>query len=150
MCIRDRFIISIYSVFETSITEIAKLIQQTQNQKISINDLRGYFNERAEKYFDHILNFEYYRDTSFKIAIEILTEVRNAIVHANGRVEMLKEHNRQKLERWSKDNQGITFYNGYLFVEIDCARQIFNKVKLFLEDLVKRYKEWDNKQKTKS
>lgn len=52
------FIVSLYAVLETSVIEIARLIEQRQRQGITINDLRGDFLERAKKYYKNVLKFE--------------------------------------------------------------------------------------------
>jgi len=144
------FIVSVYSVFETSVTEIAKKIQNTQRQYISLNDLKGNFLERAKKYFDHILHFKYYSDDNIKVTVEMLADLRNAIAHANGRLEMLTKESRKNIEKWKRKENGITFYYDYLLIDIECASEIFYQVQLFLKDLVKRYKDWNTEQNAKT
>jgi len=92
------FIVSLYAVLETSVIEIARLIQQSQKQGIAINDLRGDFIERAKKYYKNVLKFELCSDGNARQRIKILAEVRHAIAHANGRLDMLNENTKRKIK----------------------------------------------------
>lgn len=141
------FIVSLYAVLETSITEIARLLQQAQKQGISITDLRGDFLERANKYYKYILNFELCNDTKTWQRIKHLASVRHAIAHANGRMDMVNEKNRKAIKTLEKHDIGISSYNNYVLLDSVFAKETFSKVRTMLEDLVDRYKEWDTKQK---
>ncbi len=53
------FLISLYTVYETTVTEIANLIQKKRGQTISLSDnRRGDFLDRARKYYEQELKFE--------------------------------------------------------------------------------------------
>ncbi len=142
------FLVSLYAVYETSVIEIANLIQKTQKQGIGINDLRNDFLERAKKYYKHILNFELCSDQKTWQQIKILSILRHSIAHANGRIDMLKEGNKRKIKAWEKQNIGIDSYYNYLIVNSSFARETLEKVSVSLRDLVDRYKEWDTKNKS--
>jgi hypothetical protein len=75
----------------------------------------------------------------------MLSELRNAYAHVNGRLEMLNPGSRKKIKNWEKQNIGIENYNGYLVVHADITREIFELVRSSLDELVTRYKEWDSK-----
>jgi hypothetical protein len=52
---RGAFLVSLYAVYEASVTEIARLIQKGQSQAIAIDDIRGDdFLDRAKKYYKHL------------------------------------------------------------------------------------------------
>ncbi|MCJ7602960.1 MAG: hypothetical protein MUO63_15865 [Desulfobulbaceae bacterium] len=55
---RGPFLVSLYAVYESSVTEIARMIQIAEEQSISLGDLRGDFLDRSKKYFNHILKFD--------------------------------------------------------------------------------------------
>jgi hypothetical protein len=82
---RGPFLISLYAVYESCVTEISGLIQKKKGIHISINDLKGDFLERAKKYFKDVLKFQVYSDSRSWDRITMLSVVRNAIAHANGR-----------------------------------------------------------------
>lgn len=142
------FIVSVYAVFETSVMEIARLMQYSLKQGIALNDLRGDFLERAKKYYKHVLNFDLYCNDKDWQQIKILTDIRHAIAHANGRVDMLSDGIKRKLKEIENQNIGISIYYNYLIVDPCFSKEAFSAVKSILENLVDRYKEWDTKQRT--
>lgn len=142
------FIVSLYAVYETGVTEIAKLIQKTKKQEIGINDLRNDFLERAKKYYKSILEFELCKDETTWQRIKMLAILRHSIAHANGRIDMLNDGTKKKINEWERQNIGIDSYYNYLIIDSSFAKETLEKVSISLKDLVDRYKEWDTKAKT--
>ncbi len=146
---RGPFLVSLYAVYEASVTEIARLIQKSQGHAISINDLRGNdFLDRAKKYYKHILDFDLCTDKSSWQQIKMLSEIRNAIAHTNGRIEMLRGPAKEKLLNWEKKRIGINTQLGYIVINRAFVQKTFSQVQLSLEDLVQRYRQWDSIQKS--
>lgn len=144
---RRPFLVSVYAVYEASVTEIARLIQNRQGQAISIDDLRGDdLLDRAKKYYKHILKFDHCTDNSAWQQIKMLTEVRNAIAHTNGRIEMLCGQAKDKILDWEKKRIGIDTHWGYIVVDRAFVHKTFAYVQSSLDDLVQRYKQWDSAQ----
>lgn len=142
------FIVSLYAVLETSVIEIARLIQQTQKQRISINDQSGRdFLERAKRYYNLVLKFELPGDKIVWHHLDNLTQIRHAIAHANGRLDMSKDKVRKKIEALEKKNIGISSDYNYLLVDSSFAKESLSAVSSVLQCLVERYKEWDTHQK---
>ena len=146
---RCPFLVSLYAVYESSVTEIARMIQAAKEPSISLGDLRGNFLDRSKKYFNYILKFNLCTDNNFWQRLKMLAELRNALVHANGRLEMLNSDSRKKIRNWEKQNIGIKNYNGYLVVSAGITREIFDLVHSSLEELVERYKNWDSNRSNK-
>ncbi|NVL89742.1 MAG: hypothetical protein HWN69_01930 [Desulfobacterales bacterium] len=139
---------SLYAVLETSVIEIARLLQRAQKQGIGINDLRGDFLDRAKKYYKNLLQFDLCSDVNAWQRIKILADVRHTIAHANGRLDMANDKIKRKMKALEKRNLGISSYYNYLLIDSEFAKETFSQVRLLLEDLVDRYKEWDTKQKS--
>lgn len=144
------FIVTLYAVYETGVTEIAKLIQKTKKEEIGINDLRYDFLERAKKYYKSILKFELCTDENTWQRIKMLSTLRHAIAHANGRIDMLNASTKNKIKNWEKQNIGIDSYYDYLVIKSDFAKETLGKVSASLRELVERYKVWDTNTKSKS
>jgi hypothetical protein len=70
----------------------------------------------------------------------LITTLRNAYAHANGRVEMLNTNIKKDIVLWEKQNLGISSYNEWVICEAQIVRDIFDAVRASLEDLVDRYK----------
>ena len=128
---------------ESIVTEVGHLIQDKQSQKKKINDLKGDFLERAKKYYKHILKFDLYSEEKVWQQIRMLSTLRNAFAHANGRLEMLNEKSKKKIKKWEKEKRGISTYSGYIICEANIVADIFGAVRDSLEDLIERYKHWD-------
>jgi len=139
------FIVALYAVFETGVTEIARLLQKSHAQEIGIDDLRGDFLERANKYYKNILKFTLCDDDKTWQRIKMLAELRHAIAHANGRLDMLKEKSRRKVRAWEKQKIGISSYYNYLLIDSAFAKETLTQIRFSLESLVERYKDWDTK-----
>lgn len=142
------FIISLYAVYETSVIEVANLLQKHQNQGISINDLKGEFIPKSKKYYDKLLKFELCGDEKVWQRIKDFANVRHAIAHANGRIEMLTKENKNAITKLLKEKSGISTYHNYLIVDSSFAKESLQNVSLSLKSLVERYKDCDTKQKS--
>ena len=139
---RGPFLVSLYAVYESVVIEIADLIRDKQSQQIKIDDLRGKFLERAKKYYKHILQFDLYSNEKAWQQIKMLSDLRNAFAHANGRVDRLKPKVRKKIKQWDlQQNIGISICNlSYVICESDIVTDIFGAVSDSLKDLIERYK----------
>ena len=93
---------------------------------------------------ENILKFHLYETTKEWQAIEMLFQIRNAFVHANGRLEMLNEKTRKKIEFWVKQNIGLTVYYGFLVCEERFVFNTFQVVRKSLGSLIGRYKIWED------
>lgn len=146
--LRGPFLVSLYAVYESVVTEIACLIRDKQSQQIKIDDLRGNFLERAKKYYKHILHFDLYSNEKAWQQIKRLSDLRNAFAHANGRVDRLNRKSKEKIEKWNGQKKigiSITIF-GHVICEADIVADIFGVVRDSLKDLIKRYKHWDDQQ----
>lgn len=141
---RGPFLVSLYAVYESAVTEIAALMQKKLSLGISIKDIKGDFLERSKKYYKHILKFDLYSESDTWQRINMLAELRNAFAHVNGRVEMLNQKSRKKIKNWGKQKLGIMSYSGYIVCDAKIVSQIFKAVSVSLKDLLDRYKQWDD------
>jgi hypothetical protein len=147
---RGPFLVALYAVYESAVTEIACLIQEGQSQQISVNDLKGDFLEKAKKYYKHILCFELYAEEKEWHRVKMLSELRNAFAHVNGRIEMLNQKPRKTIKNWERQNLGISTYDGFIVCDSIIVADIFDIVRKSLENLVSRYKTWDDRHSEKA
>ncbi len=142
---RCPFLVSLYAVYESAVTEIARLIQEKQGLAISLDDIKADgFLDQAKKYYKHILRFELCKDNSAWQQITMLSQLRNAFAHTNGRLEMLRGQARKRIQDWEKRRIGIQEHSGYIVVNAAFLTRTFSLVRASLDDLVARYKEWDS------
>lgn len=138
------FLISLYSVLEASITDIANHIKDKKGEKLSINDLRGSFLDRSKKYYNCVLNFQLYNDSANWQRAQMLADLRHALAHTNGRFDMMKEGTQDKIRDWEEKDRGISIYSGFLVPEKEFLQETFTMVRDMLDGLVERYKGWES------
>lgn len=142
-------IVMFWSMYESAIIEIAKHIQVKCNHDINMNDLRGNFLVRSEKYFKSVLDFPLITDSIEKRHIEKLMVLRNAIVHGSGRKEIVNKDDWKKIEQWQEENEGISIvgYNCLSF-SLDFIKKTHKIVDKILNDLINRVKKNIRNEKT--
>ena len=137
--LRGPFLVTLFSVYESAVKEIAGLIQKKQGQQIGIDDLKGDLLKRAKRYYKHILGFELSLNNERWKRVVVLSDLRNAIAHTNGRLDMISSTTRRKILRL----EGVSDEIGFVILSGDFLRETFAIAKDELEDLIARYKEWD-------
>ena len=137
--LRGPFLVALFAVYESSVTEIASLIQKKQKQPIALDDIKGDLLDRAQKYYKHVLHFELSKSNRHWQRLVLLSDLRNAIAHTNGRIDMIRSGTKKKILK----NQGVEEKFGYVIVTEAFLRETFELVNEDLEDLVARYKKWD-------
>ena len=143
--LRYSFLVSLYAVYESTVTEVADLMRKRVGQKISLYDIRGSdFARRADKYYNHILQFQLSRDSQIWERVIVLSGLRNAIAHTNGRMDRLNKRARERIRKWETKLTGIECDTGYVIVSEDFLKETFTLVKGDLEDLIVRFKAWDD------
>jgi hypothetical protein len=93
------FIISLWSVFEVCIKDLAEYVRQEKGLPFGMQDLRaGDFLEQTQKFFAQVLSLKPFHDRSVRAKLEELKGFRNALVHHNGSTEQLPKSLRSKTE----------------------------------------------------
>lgn len=136
---RNPFLVTMSSVYEAAVEEVSALVRKRQGSQIGLNDLRGEFLDRAKKYCKDVLQFELSLNNERWKRLKILFELRNIVAHSNGRLEMTPKATRKRVLK----HDGVGEVYGYLIVERDFLGETFALVRDELEDLVARYREWD-------
>ena len=137
--LRIPFLVTLFTVYEAAVTEIASLVQEKKGIRISIDDLKGGLLNRAQKYYGSVLEFQLSQGTQHWQRISLLFDLRNSIAHTNGRLDLVKSQRKRKILR----NPGVSEYLGCIVVNADFLQESFMLVKEELEGLVDRYKQWD-------
>ena len=138
--LRSPFLVTLFTVYEAAVTEIARFIQKRQSQKLSLNDIReDNLLDRAKKYYEYVLQFELSTSNRSWERLTVLSDLRNAMAHANGRLDMVRSGVRSRILR----REGVDDKFGYMIVNGTFLRETFDLVKRDLEDLVDRCKKWD-------
>ena len=137
--LRVPFLVTLFTVYEAAVTEVASLVQKKTGIQISIDDLKGGLLDRAKKYYGSVLQIQLSQDDRHWQRISLLFDLRNSIAHTNGRLDLVKSQRKWKILL----NPGVSEYLGCIVVDADFLRESFMLVKEELEGLVERYKQWD-------
>jgi len=136
--LRGPFLVTLWALYESAITEIAGYLKQQQKKALGLQDIRDGFLDRARKYFDHILAFPLCADDRTWERLQMLMILRNALAHANGRIEAVKEKSRSKIEEYTKMRVGVAVENGNLSFTEAFVRETYALVHESLINLIER------------
>jgi hypothetical protein len=131
-------LISLWSLFESSVVEIADYIRRQRDLDLTLNDLRGSFLARAEKYFRDGLHYDFSLEGDCWRRLSRIAEVRHAFAHANGRLSAVPETLRPSILQIVDSGEGLSFDGDFLVPSVDFVRESFAYVKSTLEDLMNR------------
>lgn len=135
------FILSLWAVFESAVTDLADYAKSQRAQLFSVGDLRGGdFLAQAMKYFERVLDVRLLPDRHTLDRIELLKAIRNAFVHHNGRITKEIEHkinssNLQDIGFKRRRDHGADHRREYIFLTEQGARNYLDLVKGCLNDL---------------
>ena len=138
--LRNPFLVSLFAVYESTVTEIAKIMQKKKGVGISIEDLKGGFLKRSKKYYEHVLQFQLFLSNDSWQRLMLLSDLRNTIAHTNGRLDIARTKTRERILKSGGAREEL----GFLVVEGTFLKETFAFVKDDLESLVGRYKECDS------
>lgn len=88
--LRGGFVISLWSVFEACIKNLAEYVRRERELPFGLQELRaGDFLEQTEKYFSRVLRLKVFPDKKVRKKLEELKGLRNSLVHHDGATEEL-------------------------------------------------------------
>lgn len=133
--LRNPFLVTLFSVYELVVVEIAELIQ---GKKFYSEDIKGNFLDWSKGYYKDELRFQLMGDNERWKRLKLLSDLRNAIVHRFGRVDMVDEKTMERIRKHRLFKGDFE----YIVVSEPFLRETFAVVKEELEELMKRYGEW--------
>ena len=106
--IRMPFLITIYTLFENSITQLLNYAQEKENKALGLRDINGKtLSSKFSKYMVHVVNYDFQFNNAILERISIINKVRNCIAHANGNIDALSNDKIKALREIGKKNIGI-------------------------------------------
>jgi len=86
------FVITIYTLFESSVNELLSFAQCKEEKILGLKDINGKsLISKYNKYMAHVLNFQFQFNNQIMEEISNINKVRNCIVHANGNLNSLNQ-----------------------------------------------------------
>ena len=94
--LRCTFLAALFAVYESAVTEVAELIRRKQaGQTNTVRSRRNRnFPDWAKNYYKECLNFELSKNDNRCERLRLLSDLRNAIVHRNGRLDMVRKRDK--------------------------------------------------------
>ena len=84
---RGGFVISLWSVFEACVKDIAEYVRREHKLPFGLQDLRaGDFLEQTEKFFSRVIGVTAFPDKTSRSKLEEIKGLRNALAHHDGSV----------------------------------------------------------------
>jgi hypothetical protein len=134
-------LVTLWAIFESAIIEIAKEIKDQQKQKIGLSDINGDFLERTNKYFNHILKIQINTRDSLWQHLKIFYIIRNALAHANGRLENIKsKKDKMKIKKWADQDKRINTINGVLQFTPKFIKEAYSIIFKIINELTSQVK----------
>ena len=139
---RNPIVVTLWAIFESAIIEIAKEIKDQQSLPITLDDIKGDFLERTNKYFNHIVKFPIdVRGSSWQHFRRFYL-LRNTLAHGNGRFDNIKnKDDRKTILKWEKENTEISTTDGNIVCSSNFIKKTFSVVFDFLSNVTEKVKE---------
>jgi hypothetical protein len=92
--IRLPLVVSIYTLFENSITQLLSYAQSKEAKGLSLKDINGRSPASTfNKYMEHVLGFDFKISNRSMDELSKINKIRNCIAHANGNLSAMSEDN---------------------------------------------------------
>lgn len=90
--IRLPLVVSIYTLFENSITQLLSYAQSKEAKGLSLKDINGRsLASTFNKYMEHVLGFDFKISDSAMNELSKINKIRNCIAHANGNLSAMSD-----------------------------------------------------------
>lgn len=137
--VRQPFVVSIYSLYESAFNRLMEYAQKKEGRKLSHKDISNSSNSYASKinkYVEHILNYEYQLTSHEMGGLKVLAEMRNLIAHGNGGISSLPKEKMDRLKELEGMKIGVTVEFSELRIEHVFLVESFELVATVLERLI--------------
>lgn len=139
---RGGFVISLWSVFEACVKDMAEYTRRIRNIPFGLQDLRaGDFLNQMDKFFEGAVGLKAFPDRHIRKQIEELRGFRNALAHHDGNTEELPTSLRGK-DQYHYEVLGLQVYRDlhheYAVPNAEYARRSLTDVHTYLESLASR------------
>jgi len=132
-------ITALWAAYESAVLYCATYLQQRREVRLSLQDLRGSFLERARQYFDDVLKFDLHPpETTDWDRLRLLAELRNSFAHDNGVYPGSRARRAKRLREWVAATPGLSIADGYVVPQIAFVREATAHVAAVVGELINR------------
>ena len=137
--LRNSFLVSLYSVYESITADIAKHIRKSKGRTLHLKDIKLGIPNRTKKYYDDVIGFQLLIENENLKKLEELRKLRNFFAHSNAYLYDLSKQERKAILRIGDGVEGI---EGYVVVSKDFLSDMFLLVNSVLRELMERFADW--------
>lgn len=131
--IRNPTFVSIYSLLESSISQLLEFGQKKEKRGLRFRDIgRGSLLVRANKYMENVLNYQFNFSNNQLTQLSEIYKVRNFIVHSNATLETMSNDLDKTLTRLDQKGYFNYTYMGQAGVTSLCISESFKFVETIL------------------
>jgi len=135
--IRMPFIVTIYTLFENSVSLLLTYAQGKENKELALKDINGRtLVSTFNKYMKHVLDFEYEFSNEVAERFSNLNKVRNCIAHTNGNLSSLSDKKLEELKRLSVKMSGLKVRHNELELTTEFLENAMKFVEINLKELM--------------
>ncbi len=139
--IRIPFSISIYSLFESSVTSLLSYAKDKEGKILSLKDIAGNsLHSRFNKYMQHVLAYSFKFDEKMMQQLSRVYKIRNVAAHANGSVAEMESKARKDFEEMLTpipgvrvDNYDLQVSSEYLVYALDVVENALRSLMGYME-----------------
>ncbi len=129
----------LYAICEASIRDIAEYCRNKFKCKLKLDELSGGFEKRSDRYFLKVLGMGFlFKKADHSQRFKVVYSLRNAIAHANGRLEMLISDNKKAVQKYAKSEDGVEIKEGCLIISEKFVDESIRLMEEAILDLIKR------------
>jgi len=137
--LRGSYLVVVWAVFEAAMEEIAEHLRVGTQHQLKLKDIAGdNFLSRAEKYFTQLLRAPLTTTNEQRTNLRMLLGVRNAIAHANGRLEAVRKEQLTNITAWIADGVGLSDEHGWIMPFDEFVKRMYETVNDVLKALINR------------
>lgn len=134
------YLVTLYTLFESSVFSLLKYAQEKENKKIGVKDIRGEtLISSYNKYMLHILNYEFSFNQETMLRMSELNKLRNCVAHSNGNLY----YENAEIKKILSKNPEIKELNGQLDISyvflLDTFAFISHSIKGLMAYMEQRY-----------
>lgn len=135
--IRMPMLVSIYTLFENSVTQLMEYTKKKENKALGLKDITAKsLPSKFNKYIEHVLGFDFVFDQQTMNALSEITKLRNCVAHANGNLGSLELNKANEIKRIATTENSISIESNQLDISYEYLRKSMDIVESSLTKLM--------------
>ncbi|MEF1330633.1 hypothetical protein [Vibrio sp. M260121] len=140
--IRMPMLVSIYTLFENSVTQLLEYTRKKEEKTPKLRDVTAKsLPSKCNKYIEHVLGFDFAFDQKTMNALSEITKLRNCVAHANGNLSSLEASKASAIKKIAAKEKLIFITSDQLDISYEYLRKSLGMVESSLRELMEYIEE---------